>query len=418
MATRASTNATRTEVAAVIKGGSWPGESFLLGTFVTLPKGIRVALYVLVFLVIVYSQFLLPNLLTGRLVNESDRGVVLPGNVIYWVNNHRSFTEIDEKSGAWSLPLFSRLPRAVEIEVKILKSKPQKISIPFSTVLLSRLSADPIEIKVKRLASAPDVDAFDLIVMSSQDYKWLAQLSPIRSAHAQSTERSAKGASTETTAESVLRIAQRLSKNSFIGPQDYIEKALPNALDQAALLHAVQVGYGIHLPSSVFEKSKTIGQLSSDVDKVVAFQSKVVTLLSSSLPKYQQKKDIWSGARPAPADRLGTFYEVQDSVPEAEKASVPIAFFDASLLGSGSEGMLFGKTGVYYRTDWTVSSGPRNGFIPYADFTTRQFKKSGFQQVSLDRGQNFVTAGSGVSPERLIELLSEVQNIVSAAEKK
>jgi hypothetical protein len=418
MATGAATKTARTEVDAVIKGGSWPGESFLLGTFVTLPKGVRVTLYVLIATVVLYTQFLLPNLLTGRLVNESDRGVVLPGSVSYWINNHRSFTEIDEKSGAWSLPLFSRLPRSVEVEVKILKAKPQKISIPFSTVLFSRLSADPIEIKAKRLASASDVDAFDLTVMSSQNHSRFASLLPFGNAKAQGTEILTKSPNLTPSPETVLEIVRRLSKSTSVRQQDEIEKVLPHALDQATLLHAIQTEYRIHLPSSVLEQFKTIDQLAAEVAKSAAFQTKVVAMLSSVLPRYQQKRDIWAGSRSAPADRLSTFFDLQTSVPQTEKISAPIAFFDASLLGSGSEGMLFGKTGVYYRTDWTVSSGPRNGFIPYADFPSRQFKKSGFQQISLDRGQNFVTAGSGVSIERLIELLTEIQKVVIAAEQR
>jgi hypothetical protein len=418
MVTGARAGSARAGVDAVIKGGSWPGESFMLGAFMTLPKSVRIVLYVLLTLVLVYTQLLLPNLLTGRLVNEADRGVVLPGSVSYWINNHRSSTEIDEKSGAWSLPLFSRLPRSVEVEVKVLKSKPQKVSIPFATILFARFSADPIEIKAKRLASSGDAESFDLTIAASRSATSFALLAPFSSAKAQMTEPPAKSKAPTSNSEDVLQIVRRLSKNPSVVPNNEIEKALPNPLDQATLLHAVQTGYSIHLPSATLDKTKTVEQLSAEVSKTVAFQTRVVNSLSATLPKYQQKRDFWSGTSVAPSDRLETFFEVQPSVSAVERVAPPLAFFDASLFGSGSEGMFFGKTGVYYRTDWTVSSGPRSGFIPYHEFTGRVFKKSGFEQVSLDRGQNFVTAGSGVSPERLLEILAEIQKAVAAAEKK
>jgi hypothetical protein len=416
MATGNSTKTARSEVDAVIKGGSWPGESFLLGTFITLPKGVRVSLYVLLTLVLIYTQLLLPSLLTGRLINDSDQDVVLPGSVVYWVNNHKSISVIDDKTGSWSIPLFSKLPRSLKIEIKILNSRTKTISIPFSTIVLSRFSADPIEIRAKRLAGSSNVDNFDLTVVASQSARW-APLLPIPSAQAQGASAANRASITSKLPEEVIQIVRRISKNAAVRPEDEVEKVLPSAFDQAALLHGIQASYGIHFPSSALETSKTIEWLTQEAIRTAALQSKVVALLMTAIPKYQQKNDIWSGDRPPPADRLETFYAAHGAVPNAEKVSLPIAFFDATLMGSGTEGMLFGKTGVYYRTEWTVRKGPRSGFIPYSEFPSRQFNKAGYYEVSLDRDQNFVTAGSGVRPERLLELLSEIQRAVIAAAK-
>ena len=424
MATKRQSGIPRTDVDAVMKGGSWPGEALLLSGFTMMPKGVRIALYVLLALVLIYTQLLLPNLITGRLVNDENPDVILRGSVNYWIANHRSSTEIDQSSGAWSLPMFWRLPRAVEVHVKILNSDSRKVSIPFSTIMLARLSADPIEIRAKRLASKGkgDGEAYDLSIAQSNNtafvHEVVARILPFGLASAQQSNSPSPVQPNLPIQEGVLAVARSISMDPRLSLTDEIREKLPNPIDQASFLQSLQTRFEVFIPTQVIDKSRTFADVSVEIVRLVDFKTLLLPRLAVILAKFQQRNDFWSGNRTAPSERLENFYSMQNSVPALEKGSQPIAFLDATLFGTGYEGMLFGKTGVFYRTDWTISSGPRNGFIPYSEFTRRTFKKAGFAEVSLDRGQNFVTAGSGLSPQRLVEILIEIQKAVALVETR
>lgn len=112
---------------------------------------------------------------------------------------------------------------------------------------------------------------------------------------------------------------------------------------------------------------------------------------------------------------------IQNKLRNATEASfVPpfdaaVAFLDCTWFGSAGENLIFGRKGVYYRTSWMRSAGPRVGFIDYPSFIERSFEKSGWwPEVSLDYGLHFVTAGCSVSTDVLLEVLEEVRDALAA----
>ena len=130
----------RVEVDQLMKGGSWSLESLVVSGFTTMPKGVRIAVYVVLALVLLYTQLILPTLITGRLVNEEARDKILLGKISYWISDHKSSSEVNPNSGAWSIPMFWRLPRDIKVDVQIANSDTKTIAIPFTTVIVGRKS--------------------------------------------------------------------------------------------------------------------------------------------------------------------------------------------------------------------------------------------------------------------------------------
>ena len=211
----------------------------------------------------------------------------------------------------------------------------------------------------------------------------------------------------------VLALARKLLPSADLKSQ--ISDALASPIDRSNFYQELQVQFGVYLPLQSIEGFRNLDDVAAEISNRLDFQKRVVDRLKVTLSKYRQGNDFWSDGKQVPKNRLKNFYQKQPAVPQVEQNKRPIAFFDATVFGSGVEGMFFGRTGMYYRTDWTVSAGPRNGFIPYEDFLNRKFDKGGFLEVSLDRGQNFVVAGSGLSSERLIEILNDVQKAIIEA---
>lgn len=412
----------RQDVGELLKGGTWPWEAFLVSGFATMPRPVRIGLYLLIALLVVYTQLILPTLITGRLVNTEDRDKILLGTVSYWVSDHQSSTEVS-RSGSWSVPMFARLPKSIQLEVKIVNSGTQTVQLDFLKILAARITADPIEIRATRLPSKGEKDSFRLDVaetyLSEVVRSALARL-PLSDAFAQQP-RDAQRADARPRLGSiedfVLSLAERLAaEDRRVFPTERIADRIPNPLDQSDLIQRLQNSRELYIPLSTIERLTTFGDLIEEIRRQTTFQEKFLPKLKLTLSKYQQRRDFFSGEQPPPETRITTFSSIQGMVPSFE-TDRPAAFLDATLFGTGAQGILFGKTGIYYRTDFTLSSGPRNGFVAYDEFTSRRFQKGAFLEVSFDRGQNFVTAGSGVSQDRLLEILVDVQRLVADAKK-
>lgn len=94
------------------------------------------------------------------------------------------------------------------------------------------------------------------------------------------------------------------------------------------------------------------------------------------------------------------------NVPVDETA---LGLLNATFSGDGTEGMLFGTRGIYYRTSWLRRDGPEVAFVSYDDLAERSLRRNGAYEVSLDRGQYFVTAKSQVSSQQLVDVLERIQ---------
>ena len=406
----------REDVGQILKGGTWSWEAIVVSGFATMPRSVRIGLYLLIALLLIYTQLILPTLITGRLVNTEDRDKILLGTVSYWVSDHQSSTEVS-RSGSWSVPMFARLPKSVQLEVKIINSSTQTVQIDFLKILASRITADPIEIRATRLPSKGEKESFRLdIADSTTERTVVAMLKRLPFAEALAQSREAKPSDPYPQLGSiedfVLSLARRRAPvDRRVLPMERIADRLPNPIDQSNLLQTIQEVQEIYIPLATIERLTTFADLIEEIKRSKAFQTKILPKLREALAKYQQRRDFFSGDQIPPENRIQTFSSFQGALPSFELYR-PIAFLDATLFGTGAQGILFGKTGIYYRTDFTLSSGPRNSFVPYEDFADRNFRKGAFLEVSLDRGQNFVTSGSGFSQERLLHILEEMKRLV------
>jgi hypothetical protein len=147
---------------------------------------------------------------------------------------------------------------------------------------------------------------------------------------------------------------------------------------------------------------KTVADLQIYIDKRRA----LATIGSERFPK--NGEDLYFEPN-IPASKL-TRAESSMHVPDSEKIA---GLIDATIFGSADEGMIFGSSGIFYRTSWTRSDGPPDAFIPYWEFSSRKIEKTGHSEVSLDRGQYFVTAGSSVSANHLEYILNKVKEAVN-----
>jgi hypothetical protein len=91
-----------------------------------------------------------------------------------------------------------------------------------------------------------------------------------------------------------------------------------------------------------------------------------------------------------------------------------LGLLNATFSGDGTEGMVFGTRGLYYRTTWLRRDGPETAFISYDELADRVLSDQQAWQVSLGRGQYFVLAKSSMRPRQLVEILERIQAATKA----
>lgn len=410
----------REDVDAAMNGGSGALESILIRGFVTMPKNVRVLLYSALFITFLYTQLLLPTLVTGRIVNVESPDKMLIGRVHYWIGNNRSSTEINPSTGSWSVPMFWRIPKEIKIEVQIAKAASTAVTISFWTVLKSSLTLEPIEIRASRMPGRGASDFRLEVVTKERSVRsiWNSWPEfPTATAEDELLSKPEKIAE-RSVGQEVLGVARKSVGDVSISLSDQIASRLKNPLDQSNFFQTISAKYNVYISLSTIERTRTFGELADAVTKKIEFQERLAPRVREVLSKHRKVDGVWASGGTVPPFKLNNFYASQQGVPKAEQTSLPLGFLDATVFGSGSEGILFGNTGIFYRTDWTVSSGPRSGFVPYEEFARRKFGKGGWFEVSFDFGQNFVTAGAGVGRSELVGILSEIQREVAAANQK
>lgn len=70
---------------------------------------------------------------------------------------------------------------------------------------------------------------------------------------------------------------------------------------------------------------------------------------------------------------------------------------DSTILGSATNCLLAGSSGVFFRNDWSGLS-PGQHFLPYAEFQDVVLQKSGLFEVSIG-GLTFDVSGSSMSQD-------------------
>lgn len=90
-----------------------------------------------------------------------------------------------------------------------------------------------------------------------------------------------------------------------------------------------------------------------------------------------------------------------------------LALLNATLSGDGEEGLIFGTRGIYYRTSSLRTGGPAAAFIPYDEFSARQFRADGVFNVYLDKGQYFNVSKSNIKSKQLSQILNGIKQALA-----
>lgn len=87
-----------------------------------------------------------------------------------------------------------------------------------------------------------------------------------------------------------------------------------------------------------------------------------------------------------------------------------IAFIDATVFGSGRNGMLITEAGVYWRNDWM--SDTQKYYLNWVEFIQADIFRSGDYDIELGSGNLFSMSGSSFNKDVLIQLLQDIQSYV------
>jgi hypothetical protein len=138
----------------------------------------------------------------------------------------------------------------------------------------------------------------------------------------------------------------------------------------------------------------------------------LVSALQIALRHYQEKHYFFVSPNLPNDGRLRHAYD-EFHVPAADRDKA-IAFFDATVFHGGGLGMIFTDRGIYYHSTLNRNGAPRRGFIAYGELPFREIKKIDYAEISLGHHQTFVVAGSELSANKLVEILSEITRIVKS----
>lgn len=400
-------------ISVLSKLGAFRLEAIAVLAYLSVLPRVRIATLILGLLLIIYLGVLTPGVIHGDIFDDSTPPKPLGGRIDYYLGyvSHNTTFEANH-SGKWTVPVGSSWPVPLPLTVKIAGQEAQEIKIPFAEIVLARFMPGRISLR-----AAPSREGnTSSISLKAAPHTPLATMLPswlLREAWAQPRAAPTDAVRSDSVPQQVLQVARGLSSGRDVKSSDRIDEIFPNAIRRSGFLLDVEFQLQVRLPPEVLTSGETLGSLATVVEAILTSRANRRRPLVAALTPFAQGRDIWVEPQEMPNERVWFAKQSMD-VPNGHINLQPIAFFDATLLGRGDEGILFMPDGVYYRTSWTVSRGPRAGYIPYEDFRDRTFSESSVFQVSLDRGQFFVTAGSGVGPRRLVELLNAVKGAAQA----
>ncbi|AZK45381.1 helix-hairpin-helix domain-containing protein [Paenibacillus lentus] len=103
-------------------------------------------------------------------------------------------------------------------------------------------------------------------------------------------------------------------------------------------------------------------------------------------------------------NKLSKFYRAI-SIPVQGYA---IAFIDATVFGSGKNGLLITEAGVYWRNDWMTDT--KQNYLNWQEFIQVEIIRSGDHDIELGPGNLFNMSGSQFNKDDLVQLLRDIQN--------
>jgi hypothetical protein len=382
-------------LADLLRDGAFPFEKLVLSQYSLMPKSIRIGVFLVCFFVIIYS-WMLPTVLPGRLVAEAGAGPIQRFDVWFWVGSNRAKASTNNEEGSWAVPMFRRLPLPIKVEFSVEGSAPQEVTIEFWRVVWSRLTDEPIRIELQKSGSTGV--SYRVVSIATLGIKTAVADTPLVPNSVDPLD---------TIEQRVaLSVAQASHDTATAAPATtLIAERILNPLDRALLLNAIRQTFKLDVSDLSFTEVRSIQELAKWI-RVRQIRSAAILRELPELLKSFRKS--------------GSFYTAPDfdraKIDGARKSmSIPtyepiVAQLDATVFGSAAQGMVLTSQGLYFENGWARSSGPRSGFIPYSDLVSRDIRTGSFEEISLGNGQVLVIAGSSLSRDRVLELLSTVKS--------
>ncbi|GAA0135218.1 hypothetical protein YSY43_20580 [Paenibacillus sp. YSY-4.3] len=87
-----------------------------------------------------------------------------------------------------------------------------------------------------------------------------------------------------------------------------------------------------------------------------------------------------------------------------------IAFIDATVFGSGKNGLLITEAGVYWRNDWATDT--RQNYLNWEEFIQVVIMRSGDYDIELGPGNFFSMSSGQFDKDALVQLLQDIQSYI------
>lgn len=123
------------------------------------------------------------------------------------------------------------------------------------------------------------------------------------------------------------------------------------------------------------------------------------------------------------ANYSGADYYVEEMIPgnklfnARESFPIParervIAFVDATVFGSGKNGLAICASGIYWHNDWTTHT--EKTFLDWMEFAEVHIRRVGIHDIELGAGNVFNMSGCSFRKDVLVSLLQEIQDEIIA----
>jgi hypothetical protein len=237
-------------------------EKFLFERFRDMPAWVRVTSYLVMLLLFVYLA-LVPRFVDGQLViKDPSSGGLVPyrGGQLQVQVEGRSYKFSANEDGFWSVPIISRLPVALEIQV-FHDDKGQWFPVTFSGARLWQLDAHRIEVweSVPHVRIAARGAAWlDALVPQARAELVLPQgiEPPAGDPELRKVERSVMTLIAQATGIKRVKINRRFPLSG---------RGAPSYLERVRIIQAIEKEHGIRIPDEHWRSMATAGDLAEYV---------------------------------------------------------------------------------------------------------------------------------------------------------
>ena len=374
---------------------------FLVEQFRNMPLWVRVLTYLVVLALYCYNS-LLPTAMTGTLMQRDLQGKVTVNSkiafVAAWFEDVELRVRLNEGSG-WRVPIMNRGPWKTQ-HLNFYDKDEKYIDSVESSIPSLMFSGD--------MALIYDEKTGKVLIdrRRNDDGVLTALLALIPSASAQPADKPAAVAASECD-DSCQTIARAANVD-------------PASLRLNPTLTSLAAQQNLNGFRQSLAARAAVDPQKVDWDKIRTVEDfqRVATAYSAAGNISAAVKNIL--AKASTRDLRLSFGDDSRQLRNARSAlKVPadetvLGLLNATFTGDGEEGMLFGTRGIYYHTSWLRRDGPAVAFISYDDLAERAFEEKSSYEVSLDRGQYFVTAKSSISSRQLVGILDQIKEAANA----